>query len=137
MAEIIYDTLDNLALSQLKKLSLQERRNTIVATPLTHPAYLSLLTYYYPAAITKPKDAEHTNELLSRGVSIEPFKRTITVNQAKALALLLEGRSTDEIAIELDVCYKAVQKLVANIFRAHDCDNRTELVARIYLSGTP
>lgn len=137
MAQIIYDTLDNLVLSQLKKLNAQERRNTIIATPLTHPAYLSLLTYYYPAAITKPKDAKYASELFNRGLSMQLPKRTINANQAKCLGLLLEGRSTDEIAIQLDMGYQAVQKHVANMFNAHNCNNRTELIARIYLSGAP
>ena len=83
--------------------------------------------YLSPRAATRFVDSFVTGEAGTRGRPVSFMTR----REEEICSLLVQGRTTEEIASDLFISPKTVRVHVANVMKKLSCSNRTELVLKL------
>jgi DNA-binding CsgD family transcriptional regulator len=135
MVRVIVDSLQLPALQQIKDVPIVERKNTVIATPLTHPAYLTALSFTHVAAVVNLDDLDMAVEVVRNQRRLELPTKTLTPTEAAMLTGYLDGRDAADLAADNRISIKTVNAHLSNVLRKHNTRTTTALIAQIYRSA--
>jgi DNA-binding CsgD family transcriptional regulator len=140
VAKVVLDFPLTWAFQQLEPLNSFERSHTLVCTQASHQAYLDCLASYHLSAVVNCTDE---NSFLS-GVyaaasaqRIYQYASGLTYMELRVTRLLLIGRDTRAIALQLRISHKTVNAHVSNILCKLGYESRAQYVAVLMGSQVP
>ena len=134
VAKVVLDFPLTWAFEQLEPLNSFERSHTVVCTQAYHPAYLDCLASYHLSAVVNCTDE---NSLLSAVFAaasaqrIYQYNSGLTYMELRVTRLLLMGRDTRELAMQLRISHKTVNAHVSNILCKLGYESRAQYVANL------
>jgi len=135
-ATIILDIPTGNALDELDRMTTHERREAIIITFATHPAYHDVLASYYVRNVT----IAHSEASLTimRALLHDPGfiptyqpKTGLTYSQARVLRYLLRGFTTNEVAERLGNSPKTIASHASTLIRKFGVETRAELIGQL------
>ena len=134
---IIRDTLNQTATRTLNQLTHEQAKRTIISTPLTHPAYHSMLTGLFIPAIVNddPEQIKLAIQAVHQGWTSNTRADDLTRQQSRVLLGILNSHTTASLAAELHISEKTVNAHISSILQTYGIIDRAHLIAQIYQSG--
>lgn len=140
-ATVIIDIPTGYALEQLDRMTIRQRRASIIITPARHPAYHDILASYY-ARYVAPADNDTALAVMRAIIKDDAYtpsyqpRTGITYDQAQILAQLLLGRTTEDIATARHTTARTVRNHISAVFARLGMSSRVELITELLTGPT-